>query len=91
MNLDSQILQYFNGLACKNEFWFNFFNICGNIEIIRGAPVFACLIFVSISNFSISAKSMILSGLVGACTCLVSRYIVKLICIFTYAQYLTGQ
>jgi len=71
MNLDSQILQYFNSLACKNEFWFNLFNVCGNIEIIRAGPVFACFIYVSFSNFSVNAKSKILLGLFGACICLI--------------------
>jgi len=71
MNLDSQILHYFNDLACKNEFWFNVFNSVGNIELIRGAPIFACLIYVSVSNFSANIKSKILLGLFGTSVSLI--------------------
>ncbi len=71
MNLDSQLLHYFNDLACRNAFWFNLLNACGNMELLRGGPVFACLIYVSLSNQSANIKSKIVLGLLGTCTCLV--------------------
>ena len=76
MSLDLQILKYFNDLASSNPFWFHLFNFLGNTELVRGAPVFACLIYVSLSNSSVRIKSEILLGLVGATIGLV----ISLIC-----------
>lgn len=71
MNLDLQILKYFNDLASSSTYWYHLFNSLGNIELIRGVPVFACLIYVAFSNFSAKTKSEVLLGLVGATICLV--------------------
>jgi len=70
MSLDLQILKYFNDLASSNQLWFHLFNVLGNTEVVRGAPVFACLIYVAMSNSSAKIKSQVVLGLVGATVCL---------------------
>jgi undecaprenyl-diphosphatase len=71
MNIDLTILETLNGLVADKGFLFQALSALGNNPLLRGAPVFACLIMVSFSEPSTRVKSQILLGFFGTSLALV--------------------
>ena len=65
MNLDLYILQTLNGLVAVKGGWYYLFNALGENPLIRGAPIFICLLYVWFSKADIPHKSKILLGIFG--------------------------
>jgi len=71
MNIDLTILETLNSFVADKGFWFHVLSALGNNPLLRGAPVFASLVLVSISEPSTRVKSQILLGLFGTTLALV--------------------
>ena len=67
MNLDLYLLQKLNGLVALKGPWYFISNALGENPLIRGVPIFMCLLYVWFSKKDIQHKSKIILGIFGVC------------------------